>query len=182
MNIWHDIRPDRIRPDDFYAVIEISKGSKNKYELDKETGMMRLDRILYTSTHYPANYGMIPRTYSEDGDPLDALVVCSEPIIPGSLVRCRPIGLLTMYDEGLTDHKIIAVPWNDPMYNGYRSIDALPKHVSDEMLHFFSVYKTLEGKDTKIEAVEDAAAAVKLIERDMETYQRMLLKGDFFRK
>ena len=181
MNIWHDISPARIKPDDFYAVIEISKGSKNKYELDKETGMMRLDRILYTSTHYPANYGIIPRTYAEDGDPLDVLVLCSEPINPASLVQCRPIGVLTMLDEGLVDHKIIAVPLQDPVYSGYCSVSALPQHVSNEMLHFFSVYKTLEGKDTAIEAVEDAETARRIIEQDMETYQRMLLNGEFYR-
>jgi len=181
MNIWHDISPARIKPGDFYAVIEISKGSKNKYELDKETGMMRLDRILYTSTHYPANYGIIPRTFAEDGDPLDVLVLCSEPIYPASLVQCRPIGVLTMLDEGLVDHKIIAVPLQDPVYNGYHSIEGLPKHVSDEMLHFFSVYRTLEGKDTAIEAVEDAETARRIIEQDMETYQRMLLNGEFYR-
>lgn len=181
MNIWHDISPARIKPHNFYAVIEISKGSKNKYELDKETGMMRLDRILYTSTHYPANYGIIPRTYAADGDPLDVLVVCSEPILPASLVRCIPIGVLTMLDEGFTDHKIIAVPVHDPVYNGYRSISSLPKHVSDEMLHFFSIYKTLEGKDTTIEAVEDAEVAIQIIEHDMAAYQKKLLDGDFYR-
>ncbi|MEG2083288.1 MAG: inorganic diphosphatase, partial [Oscillospiraceae bacterium] len=104
-NIWHDISPSRINPDDFIAVIEIEKGSKNKYELDKETGKIILDRILYTSTHYPANYGLIPRTYADDGDPLDVLVLCSEVIHPMSLVRCFPIGVITMCDSGKLDEK-----------------------------------------------------------------------------
>ena len=113
MNIWHDISDSRISPEDFIAVIEISKGSKNKYELDKETGLMILDRVLYTSTHYPANYGFIPKTFAEDNDPLDVLVLCSEPVNPSSLVRCYPIGVISMQDEGYTDDKIIAIPFGD---------------------------------------------------------------------
>ena len=108
MNLWHDISPERMQPEDFLAVIEIEKGSKNKYELDKQTGALRLDRILYTSTHYPANYGFIPRTYADDGDPLDVLVLCSEPIRPMSLVRVYPVGYFTMRDNGAMDDKILA--------------------------------------------------------------------------
>lgn len=119
MNLWHGISPARIHTDDFLAVIEIEKGSKNKYEMDKETGALRLDRILYTSTHYPANYGFIPRTFADDGDPLDVLVLCSETIIPMSLVRCYPIGVITMEDGGAIDEKIIAIPFDDPTYNTY---------------------------------------------------------------
>ena len=105
-NIWHDINPDRIKADDFIATIEISKGSKKKYELDKETGLIILDRILHTSTHYPANYGFIPRTYGDDKDPLDVLVLCSEEIEPMSLVRCYPIGVMYMLDNGANDEKL----------------------------------------------------------------------------
>lgn len=105
MNLWHDISPERMQPEDFLVVIEIEKGSKNKYELDKQTGALRLDRILYTSTHYPANYGFIPRTYADDGDPLDVLVLCSEPIRPMSLVRVYPVGYFTMRDNGAMDDK-----------------------------------------------------------------------------
>ena len=182
MNIWHDISPERIRPESFYAVIEITKGSKNKYELDKETGMLRLDRILYTSTHYPANYGFIPRTYSEDGDPLDVLVLCSEPIIPAALVQCAPIGVLAMIDEGSRDYKIIAVPVHDPVYNGYHSIADLPRHVSDELMHFFSVYKNLEDKITAIESVMGVEAALEVIAHDIAAYQKKLLAGEFHRE
>ena len=117
MNIWHDINPERITRKAFDAVIEISKGSKMKYELDKETGMLRLDRVLYTSTHYPANYGFIPRTYAEDNDPLDVLVLCSEQIEPMALVKCYPIGVISMFDNGAADYKIIAIPFDDPTYN-----------------------------------------------------------------
>ena len=152
-NIWHDINPKRISPDDFMVVVEISKGSKNKYELDKETGLLKLDRILYTSTHYPASYGFIPRTYADDGDPLDALVLCSEPILPMTLVRCYPIGAIKMIDKGANDEKIIAIPFDDPMYNSYTDISELPSHMFDEMKHFFEVYKTLEGKTTAVDEI-----------------------------
>ena len=150
-NIWHDISPSRINPEDFIAVIEIEKGSKKKYELDKETGHIILDRILYTSTHYPANYGLIPRTFADDGDPLDVLVLCSEVLAPLSLVRCYPIGVITMQDQGKMDEKIIAIPFEDPTYNTYRDISELPSHIFSEMRHFFSVYKNLEGKTTVVD-------------------------------
>jgi len=130
MNIWHNIEPERISKDDFIAVIEISKNSKQKYELDKTTGILILDRILFTSTHYPANYGFIPRTYASDGDPLDVLVLCSESLQPLSLVRCYPIGVISMDDNGKLDEKIIAIPYGDPTYNVYRDISGLPQHIS----------------------------------------------------
>ena len=145
-NIWHDISPKRISPEDFISVIEIPKGSKKKYELDKETGLIILDRILYTSTHYPANYGFIPRTLGDDGDPLDILLLCSETLEPLTLVRCYPIGLIKMLDGGRSDEKIIAIPYNDPTYNQYNDISELPKHIFDEMCHFFTVYKPLRVK------------------------------------
>lgn len=149
-NIWHDINPDRIKAEDFVATIEISKGSKKKYELDKETGLIILDRILHTSTHYPANYGFIPRTYGDDKDPLDVLVLCSEEIEPMSLVRCYPIGVMYMLDNGANDEKIIAIPYNDPTYNCYTDIKQLPPHIFDEIKHFFSIYKDLENKETAV--------------------------------
>ena len=169
-NIWHDIKPCRINADDFIAVIEIEKGSKNKYELDKETGFIILDRILHTSTHYPANYGFIPRTYADDGDPLDVLVLCSETIRPMSLVRCHPIGVITMLDGGKLDEKIIAVPFDDPTYNEYNELSELPKHVADEMGHFFTVYKSLENKDTVVNDTMDSAAAKEIINKCRENY------------
>ncbi len=171
-NIWHSIDPERIKPDDFISVIEIPKGSKNKYELDKETGLIMLDRILYTSTHYPANYGFIPRTYADDFDPLDVLVLCSESLDPLTLVRCYPIGVIKMLDNGRADEKIICVPFSDPTYNGYKSIFDLPKHVYDEMSHFFSVYKALENKDTAVDEVKDYDAAIEIITYAIENYRK----------
>lgn len=169
-NIWHDISPKRITPDDFMAVIEITKGSKKKCELDKETGVLMLDRILYTSTHYPANYGFIPRTYGDDGDPLDVVVICSEKIDPMTLVRCYPIGVITMKDSGKLDEKIISIPFNDPNYNGYKDISELPSHVFDEMKHFFKVYKNLEDKETVVDEVQNREAAVKIVEKCINNY------------
>lgn len=170
-NIWHDIGPERISSEDFMVVVEISKGSKNKYELDKDTGLLMLDRILYTSTHYPANYGFIPRTFADDGDPLDALVLCSEPIAPMTLVRCYPIGAIKMIDSGENDEKIIAIPFGDPMYNSFRDITDLPEHVFNEMTHFFSVYKTLENKDTAVDEVIGSAEVTEIIEHTMKRYK-----------
>ena len=170
VNIFHDIDPEMVKPESFTVVIEIPKGSKVKYELDKDTGMLRLDRILYTSTHYPASYGFIPRTYADDGDPLDALVLCSEPIIPMTLVRCYPIGAIKMIDNGANDEKIIALHYDDPTYNGYKDISELPKHLFDEMAHFFSVYKALEGKEAVAGDVNGREAAVNIIAKAQENY------------
>lgn len=172
MNIWHDIDATRISADNFTAVIEIPKGCKTKYELDKQTGMLKLDRILHTSTHYPASYGFIPRTYAEDCDPLDVLVVCSENIYPLTLVNCYPIGVISMVDSGENDEKIIAIPFKDPVYNGYKDISELPKHIFEEMSHFFTVYKNLEGKKTEIKGIQGAKEAVKIIEDCIESYKK----------
>ncbi len=169
-NLWHTLSPSRIRNDDFIAVIEIEKGSKNKYELDKETGHIILDRILYTSTHYPANYGFIPRTYADDGDPLDVLVLCSKGIVPLSLVRCYPIGVIKMLDSGKLDEKIIAVPFNDPTYSSYKSIDDLPSHVCNEIRHFFTVYKNLEEKETVVNEEEGPEEAKAIITKCIDNY------------
>lgn len=170
MNIWHDISPNRISKDSFYAVIEIPKGSKTKYELDKETGFLKLDRVLYTSTHYPANYGFIPRTFAEDGDPLGVLVLCSETIYPLSLVKCYPIGVISMMDNGDPDDKIIAIPFNDPTYNTYTDISQLPQHIFNEMSHFFTVYKSLENKDTAIDEIRGREAAINIIDNCIDRY------------
>ncbi|MBQ9977114.1 MAG: inorganic diphosphatase [Clostridia bacterium] len=170
MNIWHNINPKRITPKDFIAVIEIEKGSKCKYELDKETGVLMLDRILYTSTHYPANYGFIPRTYADDFDPLDVLVLSSESLMPMTEVRCYPVGVISMVDNKMADEKIIAIPVNDPTYNVYKDIDELPKHIFDEMRHFFKVYKELENKETAVDEVSNRAEAERVIEYTINNY------------
>lgn len=171
MNIWHDINPERINPKDFISVIEITKGGKNKYELDKETGLLRLDRVLYTATHYPANYGFIPRTYADDNDPLDVLVLCQENVDPMTLVECYPIGVITMIDSEQNDEKIIAVAKKDPFLNVYKDIKDLPNHISAEIMHFFEVYKQLEEKQTVVEKVLGREEAEKIIEKAIENYK-----------
>ncbi len=170
MNILHDISPKEISAESFTAVIEIPRGSKVKYELDKATGMLRMDRILYTSTHYPANYGFIPRTHADDGDPLDVLVLCSQTLVPMSLVKCYPIGVIIMMDNGAADEKIICIPEADPSYNSYTDISELPKHVFEEMTHFFSVYKQLEHKETVVDDVKNAEEAKKIIAACIDNY------------
>jgi inorganic pyrophosphatase len=171
-NIWHDIDNRRITPEDFITVIEIPKGSKKKYELDKETGLIILDRVLYTSTHYPANYGFIPRTYADDSDPLDVLVLCQEILDPLTLVRCKPIGVIKMIDGDEVDEKIIAVPLNDPAMR-YEDLDQLPPHLSEEITHFFEVYKFLEGKKTAVEKAEPKETAIQIIKKSIEMYKRV---------
>ena len=179
MNIWHDINKERITPNKFVACIEISSGSHNKYELDKETGLLKLDRVLYTSTHYPANYGFIPRTYALDNDPLDVLVLTNEKIVPMTLVECKPIGVMHMTDSGEIDDKIIAVCINDPFYNHYNNIHELPTHVSEEIKHFFRVYKQLEGKKTIVNSqLEDVDKARQVIKDAINAYNQYFKKGD----
>lgn len=175
MNIWHDIDPKRITPKSFEAHIEIPKGSKTKYELDKETGILKIDRVLYTSTVYPSNYGFIPRTYADDGDPLDVLVLCSEPILPATLVQCYPIGVINMIDDGKMDEKIIAIPFREPTYNIYSDISQLPRHIFDEIRHFFQVYKVLEHKTTSVRELMDRESAVQIVQKCIDNYDREIL-------
>ena len=175
MNIWHDINPSRITPERFIVCIEITKGSKKKYELDKETGMIILDRVLYTSAHYPANYGFIPRTYAGDNDPLDVLVLCQEDIEPMSLVEVYPIGVIKMIDSDEVDEKIIAIPYGDPSMTQYKDLKELPHHLLSEMSHFFEVYKSLEGKKTYILDIESREEAIKIVKESMEHYDKIFL-------
>ena len=170
MNIWHDIDSERITPNQFIACIEISKGSKKKYELDKATGMLILDRVLYTSTHYPANYGFIPKTYADDNDPLDVLVLCQEVIDPLTLVNCYPIGIMKMIDSDEVDEKIIAIASNDPSMNHYKTLEELPKHIFNEIQHFFEVYKSLEGKTTVVSETLGQGAALSAINASIDHY------------
>lgn len=172
MNIWHDADKEKIKSTQFDVLIEIPKGCKAKYEVDKSTGMLRLDRILYTSTVYPSNYGFIPRTLAEDGDPLDALVLCGEPIYPMTLVSCVPIGVIKMLDGGESDEKIIAVPVGDPTYKDYGDISGLPAHIFDEMMHFFDVYKALENKSTLVKEVQGREEAVAVIQKCINLYNK----------
>ncbi len=164
MNILHSVPREEVLPERFLACIEIPAGSKNKYEHDEKSGALVLDRILYTSTHYPQNYGFIPRTWGLDDDPLDVLVICSEPIVPLALCRCYPIGILEMTDTGKVDEKIIAICANDPLYNNFKDIKEVPAHILEEITHFFKVYKELEhNKETIIEGIHGAERAKKAI-------------------
>lgn len=172
MNVWHDVDPSQIRPDEFIAVIEIPAGSKKKYELDKKAGLLRLDRILYTSTHYPANYGFIPRTYADDQDPLDVLVLCTESLDPMVMVPCYPIGAVRMVDCNECDDKIIAIPLGDPTWTFYKDIASLPPHISNEISHFFEVYKGLEQKSTAAVEVIGPEGAMQIISEAMLSYEK----------
>lgn len=175
MNIWHDISKKRITPKDFIVCVEIEKGSKNKYELDHETGLIILDRVLYTSTHYPMNYGFIPLTYAQDNDPLDVFVLCSQPIEKMSLVRCYAIGGVMMMDRKEQDEKIIAIPYGDPKYNSYTDISELPEHIIEELQHFLSVYKQLENKKVQIESIFNRDTAKAVIAECMNRYNETFL-------
>lgn len=178
-NILHRVPESRITPEDFLAYIEIPAKSKNKYEYDEECHALVLDRVLYTATHYPHNYGFVPKTWGLDDDPLDVMVVTSEPVLPGSLIRCAPIGVLEMTDGGKSDEKIIAVCVNDPVYAGYEDIHQLPKHLFDEIRHFFTVYKQLEfGKVTEIEGFEGREKAIKVIKRAKDRYHTKFPEGE----
>ena len=176
MNIWHDIDSSRITKDDFVAVIEISKGGRNKYELDKQTGLLKLDRVLYTATHYPANYGFIPKTYAGDEDPLDVLVLCQEKIVSMALVEVYPIGVLKMVDNDQSDEKIIAICKKDPFLNMYQDISEVPEHILAEIKHFFEVYKQLEGKTTMVDNIMGREEAEKIIEESIENYRKKFVR------
>ena len=172
MNIWKEIDKKRVTPTDFVACIEIQQGDKTKYELDKETGFLMMDRVLYTSTNYPMNYGFIPLTLSDDSDPLDVFVLCSQPLARLCLVRCYPIGVVTMTDRDKNDEKIIAIPFGDPQYNEYKDISELPKHIFDELKHFLSVYKQLENKVVHVEELGNHEKARKIIEENIKSFSK----------
>lgn len=179
MNPWKDIDPSRVTPEEFIAYIEISKGSKNKYELDKDTGLLKLDRILYTSTQYPHNYGFIPHTLAEDHDPMDVLLITSERIFPTTLVRAKPIGMIDMIDQGLRDVKVLAVCPDDPFFKDYNNINELPDHIVQEIQYFFETYKVLEGKETLVPGLKDRNEAIRLIKESIDRFEEKYgPKGD----
>jgi len=158
---------------EFPVVIEIPKGSKNKYELDKETGLLRLDRVLYSAVYYPADYGFIPRTYCDDGDPLDVLVLAQEPVYPLTIVEARAIGVMRMRDEKGSDDKIVAVSVNDPAFADYTDKDQLPSHILREVQRFFQDYKVLEHKKVVIEDLLGPVEAVSIIRDALELYRKL---------
>ena len=162
---------DRIKPEKFYTFIEIPKGSKNKYELDKETGVIVLDRVLGTSVQFPANYGFIPKTLAQDGDAVDVFVLCQETIPAGCLVECRPIGVMLMEDDGKLDEKIIAVTVKDLVYSSYNNIEELPEHIIFEIEHFFSIYKAFEDKKITIEGFKGKSVAIDTIKSGIKRYK-----------
>src|SRR5690349_11559573 len=174
---WHDVTPGEDIPQEYNAVIEIPFGSSVKYELDKASGLIKLDRILYSAVYYPASYGFIPQTLAEDDDPLDVLVLCQEPIAPLTLVEARVIGLMTMTDSGKKDHKILAVATRDPEYNSFREAAELPQHRLTMLRRFFLDYKTLEKKAVEVEDFEPAAAAIPIIEKALERYSAKRRRG-----
>ena len=174
---WHDVTPGENLPHEFTSVIEIPKGSNIKYELDKETGLLKVDRMLYSAVYYPANYGFIPQTYAEDDDPLDVLVMCQEPVAPLTLVKARAIGLMVMIDAGKKDHKILAVAANDPEYSHVEHLNELPTHRLAMVRRFFQDYKLLEGKTVEVDDFLPAEEALPIIEKSLEEYSRRRRRG-----
>ncbi len=174
---WHDVTPGEHLPQEFNALVEIPMGSSVKYELDKKTGLLRLDRMLYSAVYYPANYGFIPQTYAEDDDPLDVLVLCQEAVAPMTLVTARAIGLMTMIDCGKRDHKILAVAVGDPEFNSFREAAELPSHRLMMLRRFFQDYKMLEGKDVAVDEIQPAAVAMPVIEESLERYSQQRRRG-----
>lgn len=169
---WHDVNPGNRAPKEFNAVIEIPLGANVKYELDKPTGLLRMDRVLYSAVYYPANYGFIPRTLSEDADPLDVLVLCQESVAPLTIVPARAIGVMTMIDSGEVDHKIIAVATADPEYNAYHEASRLPSHKLTMVRRFFQDYKKLEGKAVQVERILPAAKAYPIVRSALAAYEK----------
>ena len=174
---WHDIAPGENVPHEFYSVIEIPFGSSVKYELDKQSGLIKLDRVLYSAVYYPANYGFIPQTLAEDDDPLDVLVLCQEAVVPLTLIYARAIGLMTMIDSGKRDHKIIAVATHDPEFNSYRQASEMPEHRLAMLRRFFLDYKQLEGKSVEVDEILAAEHAFPVIEDALVRYSEQRRKG-----
>ena len=173
---WRDLPPGKHPPEEVTALIEIPSGSRNKYELDKDSGLMRLDRVLYSAVHYPGDYGFIPRTLHEDGDPCDILVLVNEPTFPGCQIDARPIGVLMMLDRGEPDDKILAVPCNDPYYGEYFDIADIPQHYLKEVEHFFYIYKDLEGRRVQTVGWEKSEKAMRVIMDSIARYAETYLQ------
>lgn len=174
---WHDLPPGPNPPDEMTVVVEIPRGSRNKYELNKQSGLFKLDRVLYSAVHYPGDYGLFPQTYALDDDPLDALVMVTVPTFVGCAIDVRPIGLFRMKDRDEMDEKILCVPTGDPLYDDYEDVGDVPGHYLREVEHFFSVYKDLEGARIKPLGWEDARAARATINDALSRYQ-LLQKRD----
>lgn len=177
MNFWHDIKPGANAPSIINVVVEIPKNSQNKYEYDKDNQLFRLDRVLFSPIHYPGDYGIVPRTFARDGDPLDALVLVTYPTYPGTLIESRPIGVLKMLDNGEEDDKILCVPLRDIRLSDLSDIEDVQEAILNEIAHFFEVYKHLEGKKVKIIGWDKAETARKIITESMERYEEIIRQG-----
>ena len=177
VHAWHDVSPGNELPRDFQAVIEIPLGSNVKYELDKASGLIKLDRILYSAVYYPANYGFIPQTLAEDDDPLDVLVLCQEPVVPLTIIHARAIGLMTMIDAGKQDHKIIAIATQDPEFNSYHEAAEMPPHRMLMLRRFFQDYKQLEGKAVEVDEIRPAGESYPIILDALHCYSEQRRKG-----
>ena len=174
---WHDVTPGENIPREFNAIIEIPFGASAKYELDKISGLIKMDRVLYSAVYYPANYGFIPQTLAEDDDPLDVLVLCQEPVVPLTLIHARTIGIITMIDQGEKDHKIIAVATEDPEFNSYREAAEMPSHRLHMLRRFFQDYTQLEGKVVEVDEIQPAKVAFPIIEDALARYSRQRRRG-----
>ena len=177
INPWHDVSPGENIPQEFQAIIEIPFGSSVKYEMDKNSGLIKLDRVLYSAVYYPANYGFVPQTLAEDDDPLDVLVLCQETVVPLTLIHARTIGLMTMIDAGKKDHKIIAVATEDPEFSSYREAAEMPPHRLTMLRRFFQDYKQLEGKAVEVDEIQPAKIAFPIIEDALARYSRQRRRG-----
>ncbi len=173
-NLWKELPPGPNPPEVVYVVVEIPKRSRNKFEYDEKAGFIKLDRVLYSSLHYPGDYGFIPRTLYDDGDPLDVLVHINEPTFPGCVIEARPIGIFRMRDKGASDDKIIVVPATDPLFDETQDIEDLPSHYLQEVAHFFSVYKDLQLIRVESLGWDNREAAMKEVERSIDLYARSL--------
>ena len=171
MNLWHDIPVGDNTPDEINVIVEINKGSKNKYEIDKETGMIALDRVAHTAQDFPFDYGFVPKTLWDDGDALDVIMLTTYPLQPGILVRVRPVAIMHMIDDGDSDDKIIAVPVGDPRWNEIKDLSDINKHTIKEMEHFYSTYKKIQKKEVDVTGFDDKNVAKGAIKRSLELYK-----------
>lgn len=171
LHLWHNLASGTRPPDVVYAVVEVPKGNRNKYEYSKRAGVIKLDRVLYSPLHYPGDYGFIPQTFFEDGDPLDILVMMNEPTFPGCVIEARPVGMFKMIDKGEPDYKVLAVPNTDPNFDEYNTLDDLPTHFPKEVAHFFMVYKELQGTTVTSEGWTGLEETKRTIKLSMKLYR-----------
>lgn len=176
MNLWHEIGAGKEAPDIINVIIEIPKGSKNKYEIDKESGLIKLDRAMKTAQDYPFDYGFVPQSYWKDNDPLDVILLTTYPLYPGILVEARPVAVMWMTDGGDGDDKIIAVPKNDPRFENIKDLEDLNKHTIKEIQHFFETYKTIEDKEVKVSGVDGREKALEVVNEGLKMYNEKFQK------